>query len=67
MNIGTHIEDGYGVVEGSLSRETDLTEVRIHLTPTFTRSEHLTSVSLGLYERLNQQEKMPATISQMNE
>ena len=29
-SIGTHIEDGYGVVEGLLSRETDLAEVRIH-------------------------------------
>ena len=33
MNIGTHIKDGYGVVEGLLSRETDLAEVRIHLAP----------------------------------
>ena len=29
-STGTHIKDGYRVVEGSLSRETDLTEVRIH-------------------------------------
>ena len=42
-STGTHIEDGYGVVEGSLSRETDLAEVRIHLAaPTFTRFEPLT-------------------------
>ena len=67
MNIGTHIEDGYGVVEGSLSRETDLAEVRIHLAPTFTRFEPLTFLSLGLYERLDQQKKIPATISQMKD
>ena len=50
-SIGTHVKDGYGVVEKSLSRETDLAEVRIHLAPTFTRSEPLTFLSLGLYER----------------
>ena len=32
-STGTHIEDGYGVVEESLSRETDLAEVRINLAP----------------------------------
>ena len=67
MIIGTHIVDGYAVVEGSLSRETDLAEVRIHLAPTFTRSEPLTFLSLGLYERLDQQKKIPATISQMKD
>ena len=61
------IQDGYGVVEGSLSRETDLAEVRIHLAPTFTRFEPLTFLSLGLYERLDQQKKIPATIIQMKE
>ena len=32
-------------IEGSLSRETDLAEVRIHLGPTFTRSEIFTFLS----------------------
>ena len=44
----------------------DLAEVRIHLAPTFTRSEPLRFFTLRLYERLNQ-ERIPATISQMNE
>ena len=57
MNSGTHIKDGYGVVEGSLSRETDLADVRIHLVPIFTISEPLTFLFSGLYERLNQEEK----------
>ena len=43
----------YGVVEGSLSPETDLAEAKIHLVPTFTISEPLAFLSLGLYERLN--------------
>ena len=60
MSIGTHLKDGYGVVEGSLSRETDLAKVRSH--PTFTRFEPPTFLSLGLHERLDQ---FPATISQM--
>ena len=54
------------VVEGSVSRETDLAEVRIHLVPTFTRSEPLRFLFLGLFERLNQ-EIIPATISRMRE
>ena len=33
-SIGTDIEDGNGMVEGSLSRETDVAEVRILLAPT---------------------------------
>ena len=45
----------------------DLAEVRIHLAPTFTRSEPLTFLSLGLYEILNQKKKIPATISQMRD
>jgi len=57
-STGTYIEDGYGVVEGSLSRETDLAEVRIHLAPTFTRFEPRKFLSLGLYERLDQQKKI---------
>ena len=65
MGIGTHIEDDYGVVEGSLSREIDLAEFRIHLAPTFTRSEPL--IFLGLYKRLVQQKTIPATISQMKD
>ena len=44
----------------------DLAEHRIHLVPTFSRSQPLIFLSLGLHERLNQ-EKIPATISQMNE
>ena len=44
----------------------DFDEVRIHLAPTFTRSEPLRFLSLGLYERLNQV-KIPATIHQMNQ
>ena len=64
-STGTHIEDGYGVVEGSLSRETDLAEVRIHLSLTFTKSDPFPFLSLGLYGRLNQQKKIPATISHM--
>ena len=55
------------MVERSLSRETDLAEVRIYLAPTFTRSEPLTFLSLVLCERLNQQKKIPATISQMKD
>ena len=62
---GTLLEDDYGVVEGSLSRETDFAEVGIHLTPTFTRSEPL--IFLGLYKRLVQQKTIPATISQMKD
>ena len=64
---GTHIEDGYRVVEGSLSRETDLAEVRIHLASTFTRFEPHTFLSLGLYEKLDQQNTIPATIRQMKD
>ena len=41
-------------------------EVRIHFARTFTRSEPLRFLSLGLCERLNQ-EKIPAMISQMNQ
>ena len=41
----------------SLSRETDLADVRIHLAPTFTRSEPRRFLSLGLYERWNQEKK----------
>ena len=63
----THIEDDYEVVEGLLSRETDLTEVRIYVAPTFTRYEPLTFLSLGLFERLNQEKKIPATISQIQD
>ena len=48
-STGTDIEDGNGVVEGSLSRETDLAEVRILLAPTFSRSESLTFLSLWGY------------------
>ena len=44
----------------------DLAEHRIHLVPTFSRSQPLIFLSLGLHERLNQ-EKIPATISQMNQ
>ena len=66
-STGTHIEDGYEVVEGSLSRETDLAEVRIQLVPTFTRSEPLKFLSFGLYERLDQQKIIPATISQVKQ
>ena len=44
----------------------DLAEIRIHLAPTFTKSEPLKLVSLGLHERLYQ-EKIPATIHQINE
>ena len=54
------------MVEGSLARETDLAEVRINLIPTFTISEPISFLSLGLYERLNQ-EKFPDTISQMKD
>ena len=38
----------------------DLAEVRIHLTATFTRSEHLQFLSFGFYGKLNQ-EKIPAS------
>ena len=44
----------------------DLADVRIQLALTFTRSEPRRFLSLGLYKRLNQ-EKVPATISQMKE
>ena len=40
-STATHIKDGYGVVQGSLSRETNIAEVGILLVPTFTRSEPL--------------------------
>ena len=56
-STGTYIEDAYGLVEESVSWETDLAEVRIHLAPTFTRSELLTFLSLGLHERLYHQKK----------
>ena len=36
-STGTNIKDGYGEVEGPLSQETDLPDVRINLAPTFTR------------------------------
>ena len=49
-STGTHIENGYGVVEGSLSRETDHAEIRTNLAPKFTRSVPLTISFLGLYE-----------------
>ena len=55
------------MVEGSLSRETDLVEIIIQLAPTLIRSEPLVFLSLGLYERLNQQKKISATISQMKD
>ena len=42
------MEDVYAVVEGSLSRETDLAEVRIYLAPMFTRSQPLRFSSLDL-------------------
>ena len=45
-----HIKDGYGVVQRSLSRETDLAEVRIHWPP-HSPDSPLTFLSLGLYER----------------
>ena len=66
-STSTQIEDSNEVVEGSLSRETYLAEIRIHLAPTFTRSEPLTISFLGLYERWNQVKKIPATISQMKD
>ena len=53
---GTHIKDGYGVVEGSLSRETDLAVHQIWIPNIFI---------FGVIERINQQKKIPATISQM--
>ena len=40
-SIGTHIKDGYGVVERSLSRETDLAVVRIHWPPHTPDINHL--------------------------
>ena len=44
----------------------DLAEVGIHFAPTFTKSKPLKFLSLGLYEKLNQ-ENFFATISQINE
>ena len=35
------VQDGYGVVERSLSRETDLAEVRIHWSPHLPDINHL--------------------------
>ena len=45
-------------VSQSVSRGSDLVEVRIHLTPMFTRSETLTFLSFGLFERWKQEENI---------
>ena len=66
MEHRTRIEDDNELVEGTHSRETYFTEIRIHFAPTFTRSESIWFLSLWLYEKWNQ-EKNPATISQMKE